>query len=76
MLIRLSVYRDCLTYIQSLVDSGDFVFEAKDCKTDEVQDECGHWIDDIISHVISVDSAFLAPLSHTEAGEASEKVDR
>lgn len=46
------VYFDCLTYIQSLVDSGDFVFEAKDCKTDEVQDECGHWIDDIISHVI------------------------
>ncbi|ESE28774.1 hypothetical protein HMPREF9089_01371 [Eubacterium brachy ATCC 33089] len=34
------------------MDSGDFVFEAKDCKTDEVQDECGHWIDDIISHVI------------------------
>ena len=38
--------------LEGKVDSGDFVFEAKDCKTDEVQDECGNWIDDIISHVI------------------------
>ena len=28
------VYFGCLTYIQSLVDSGDFIFEAKDCETD------------------------------------------
>lgn len=28
------VYFDCPTYIQSLVDSGDFIFEAKDCETD------------------------------------------
>lgn len=46
------VYFDRPTYIQSLVDSGDFISEAKDCETDEVQDECGRWIDDIISRVI------------------------
>lgn len=45
-------YLACLDYIQSLVDSGDFVFESKDCDTDKVMDENGYWIDDVISHVI------------------------
>ena len=45
-------YLDCLKYIQALVDSGSFQFEAKDCETDQVKDDNGNWIDDVISHVI------------------------
>lgn len=45
-------YLECLKYIQDLVDSGDFEFESKDCDTDKVFNENGHWIDDVISHVI------------------------
>ena len=45
-------YLDCLKYIQSLVDSGSFQFESKDCDTDKVKDENGCWIDDVICHVI------------------------
>lgn len=30
---------ECLKYIQALVDSGDFSFEAKDCDTDKVMNE-------------------------------------
>ena len=45
-------YLDCLKYIQSLIDSKNFVFEMKDCDTDKVKDENGYWIDDVISHVI------------------------
>lgn len=45
-------YFDCLKYIQFLVDSGRFQFESKDCDTDRVKDENGHWIADVISHVI------------------------
>ena len=32
-------YLDCLKYIQSLVDSGSFEFESKNCDTDKVKDE-------------------------------------
>ena len=46
------VYLDCLKYIQSLVDSGYFQFESKDCNTDKVKDENGRWFADVISHVI------------------------
>ena len=45
-------YLDCLKYIQSLVDSGYFEFESKNCDTDKVKDENGYWVDDVISHVI------------------------
>ncbi len=45
-------YLECLKYIQALVDSGDFSFEAKDCDTDKVMNENGRWIDDVISHTI------------------------
>lgn len=45
-------YIECLKYIQSLVDSGSFLFESKDCDTDKVKDINGYWIDDIICHVI------------------------
>lgn len=45
-------YLACLKYIQSLVDSGNFLFESRDCDTDKVKDADGHWIDDVISHVI------------------------
>lgn len=45
-------YLVCLHDIQSLVDSGDFLFESKDCDIDKVKDKDGFWIDDVISHVI------------------------
>lgn len=46
------VYLECLNYIQSLVDSGDFLFESKDCDTDKAKNIDGCWIDDMICHVI------------------------
>lgn len=45
-------YFECLNYIQSLVDSGSFLFVSKDCDTDKVKNKDGHWIADVISHVI------------------------
>lgn len=45
-------YLDCLFYTQSLVNSGKFQFEIKDCDTDKAKDENGHWAADVISHVI------------------------
>lgn len=45
-------YLECLKYLQSLVDSGNFLFESKTCDIDKVKNENGCWIDDIISHVI------------------------
>ena len=45
-------YLDCLRYMQGLVDSGDFEFESKNCDTDKVKDENGHWINDVMFHVI------------------------
>ena len=46
------VYLEFLNYVQSLVDSGNFLFESKDCDTDKVKDANGYWNDDVISHVI------------------------
>ena len=46
------VYLECLNYIQSLVDSGNFLFELKDCDIDKVKDAEGYWINDVINHVI------------------------
>ena len=34
----LKVYVECLKYIQSLIDSGNFLFESKDCDTDKVKE--------------------------------------
>lgn len=34
------------------MNSGGFEFELKDCDIGKVQDENGHWSDDVISHVI------------------------
>ena len=45
-------YIECLKYLQFLVDSGNFLFESKDCETDKVKDKDGCWINDVISHVI------------------------
>ena len=45
-------YYECLKYIQSLVNSGNFEFESKDCDIGKVKDENGHWVDDAINHVI------------------------
>ncbi|MDE5994455.1 MAG: hypothetical protein K2G60_02965 [Oscillospiraceae bacterium] len=45
-------YLECLNYIQSLVDSGSFMVESRDCDIDKVKDTNGYWIDDVINHVI------------------------
>lgn len=35
------------------MNSGGFEFESKDCDIGKVQDENGHWSDDVISRVIN-----------------------
>ena len=45
-------YLNCLSYIQELLDVGNFVLVEKSCDLDKVQNEIGGWIDDIIGHVI------------------------
>lgn len=45
-------YMNCLTYIQELLDTGNFILIEKSCDLDKTKDENGFWIDDLISHVI------------------------
>ena len=46
-------YLACLSYIKKLVSSGDFSMVLKTCDFDDVKDDTGKWIDDIIEHIIS-----------------------
>lgn len=45
-------YRNCLTYIQSLIESGNYEIVEQTCDFDNVKDSDGNWIGDIISHII------------------------
>ena len=45
-------YLQCLNYIQTLLDSGDYKMISKTCDLDKVKDDNGYWVDDIIVHTI------------------------
>ena len=45
-------YLECLSYIQSLIDSGAFEMESQTCDLDKVMDEDGYFVEDVISHTI------------------------
>lgn len=45
-------YLNCLTYIQSLVESGNYEVVEQTCDLDKVKDSDGKWISDIIRHKI------------------------
>lgn len=49
-------YLNCLDYIKSLVAGGKYKMVKQTCDLDNIKNEKGCWVDDIISHEISVHS--------------------
>lgn len=43
---------ECVEYIRSLVDSGDFGFTFKTCEIDSVKNKLGYYVDDQIAFSI------------------------
>ncbi len=46
-------YLQCLSYIDELINSGEYMIVSQTCEIERVRDDTGKWQDDIIEHVIS-----------------------
>ena len=46
-------YLNCLDYIKGLIDSGDFEMESQTCDLDQVKDENGCFVDDVINKTLA-----------------------